>query len=470
METPLSQDENLVPAAVDTLPINFAILNDAGVILWTNKAWRDFGVENDIDMRPETIGVNYLDVTTSSDDEFARQAADGIDAILTGHQQEFELEYPCHSPDEQRWFLMRAAGFSVDGDRFASVAHIDITDRVLNEQASERYKLLFEAAGQVLILTDTDGTIKEVNPVFEKVTGYSAGEVIGKNPRILQSGEHDEAFYEEMWDTILAGETWNDSIINRRKGGDLYFAYATIEPVIGRDGEIKEFIALQTEVTDLYATKQQLRALDDVLRHSLRNELTVLLGHVEMLARADGVNREPAEEIIESVERLVSTADKTKQLRRIFEQTVEPTRIDIADLVRRVASAKRDEFPAAEISVDAPESLNAMGFDALELAVGELIENAVVHNETDSPLVEIALVEVDGQVEVSVADNGPGIPEIEHEQLGVQQRTSQLSHPQGMGLQLAYWITRRAGGNLHVSENTPQGSVVTLELYDGEGK
>ncbi|MFC6716753.1 ATP-binding protein [Natrialbaceae archaeon GCM10025810] len=123
------EPEGLVPLAVDTLPINLAILDDEGTILYTNRAWEEFGKENDIDLRPDTIGVNYLEITERAGSETARTAAAGLSEILEGERDLFEFEYPCHSPDERRWFLMRAASFSDGERRYVAVAHFDISER-----------------------------------------------------------------------------------------------------------------------------------------------------------------------------------------------------------------------------------------------------------------------------------------------------------------------------------------------------
>ncbi|RQG90713.1 sensor histidine kinase [Natrarchaeobius chitinivorans] len=123
------EPEALIPAAVDTLPINFAILDDEGTILYTNRAWQEFGEANDIEIRPDTIGTNYLAITGQAETETAQTAAAGLSEILAGERELFEFEYPCHSPDRKRWFLMRAASFTDDDQRYVAVAHFDITDR-----------------------------------------------------------------------------------------------------------------------------------------------------------------------------------------------------------------------------------------------------------------------------------------------------------------------------------------------------
>ena len=119
----------LVSSAVDTLPINFAILDDEGTILQTNEAWREFGRANDIDHQPDTTGVNYLEVASQAESETAQTAAVGLSEILEGERDLLEFEYPCHSEDERRWFLMRAAPFRHNGTRFVAVAHFNITER-----------------------------------------------------------------------------------------------------------------------------------------------------------------------------------------------------------------------------------------------------------------------------------------------------------------------------------------------------
>ncbi|MFP9193050.1 PAS domain-containing sensor histidine kinase [Natronosalvus vescus] len=131
------EPETLIPAAVETLPINFAILDGEGTILYTNRAWQKFGEANDIDTRPDTLGTNYLTITKQAETETAQAAAAGLSEILSGERELFEFEYPCHSPEKQRWFLMRAASFTNDDQRYVAVAHFDITDRYTYQRQLE---------------------------------------------------------------------------------------------------------------------------------------------------------------------------------------------------------------------------------------------------------------------------------------------------------------------------------------------
>ncbi|GAA5432282.1 hypothetical protein Hjap01_01755 [Haloarcula japonica] len=123
--------------AIDTLPLMFAVVDASGVILSTNETWNEFGRANGAAPTPNTLGVNYLDVADMADDTTGQQAADGIRAVLAGEQSSFELEYPCHTQSAKRWFRLYAAPFTIDGETFASIAHIDITARKQRESALE---------------------------------------------------------------------------------------------------------------------------------------------------------------------------------------------------------------------------------------------------------------------------------------------------------------------------------------------
>ncbi|WP_459192947.1 sensor histidine kinase [Halosimplex sp. J119] len=120
---------DLVGAAFDALPAQVAVVDADGVIRKTNRAWRRFGLDNGLRGDSGMIGEDYLAVCDADDDETASEAAAGIRSVLGGERGEFTLEYPCHSPDERRWFLMRAITLSECEEPHALVMHVDITDR-----------------------------------------------------------------------------------------------------------------------------------------------------------------------------------------------------------------------------------------------------------------------------------------------------------------------------------------------------
>ncbi|WP_262175299.1 bacterio-opsin activator domain-containing protein [Haloarcula laminariae] len=152
--------QTLVHSTLDTLPINIAVLDDEGTILFTNRAWREFASADEGEMR----GINYFGTTDVDADEYAGQAVEGIEAVIAGERELFTLEYPCHSPDEKQWFLMRVAPLPPEEEGSAVVAHIDITQRKLAELAAERRseKLRAERSNLQHLVDRVEGLITAV--------------------------------------------------------------------------------------------------------------------------------------------------------------------------------------------------------------------------------------------------------------------------------------------------------------------
>jgi PAS domain S-box-containing protein len=144
----------------------------------------------------------------------------------------------------------------------------DITEQKKTEQQLKLFRAGVESAGHSIYFTDADGTIEYVNPAFEEITGYEADEAIGRNPRILKSGEHSPEFYEELWETILAGDIWRDEIVNTTRSGDRYVVDQTIAPVEGDAGEIDHFVAVNVDVTERKEYERELERHEAYLNQS----------------------------------------------------------------------------------------------------------------------------------------------------------------------------------------------------------
>ena len=144
--------------------------------------------------------------------------------------------------------------------------------RLLREQAEQELRLLseaLEAAANGVVITDRQGKIIWVNPAFTRITGYPGEEALGRNPRILKSGQESPAVYQAMWQTILGGEVWRGQVINRRKDGTLYTEEMTITPVCVRGDEITHFVAIKEDVTARrQAEEERERLLDEVQRRA----------------------------------------------------------------------------------------------------------------------------------------------------------------------------------------------------------
>jgi two-component system, cell cycle sensor histidine kinase and response regulator CckA len=123
------------------------------------------------------------------------------------------------------------------------------------------HQAALEAVANGVVITDAQGTILWVNGAFTRMTGYSSAEAIGQNPRLLKSGEHPPAFYQELWSTIVSGKSWSGEMINRRKDGTVYVEEQTITPLRDAGGNVSHFIAVKQDRT-------LRRRADDALRRS----------------------------------------------------------------------------------------------------------------------------------------------------------------------------------------------------------
>ncbi|WP_255192799.1 PAS domain-containing sensor histidine kinase [Natronobeatus ordinarius] len=128
------------------------------------------------------------------------------------------------------------------------------------------FRRAVESSGHAVYMTSPAGVIEYVNPAFEKLTGYPAEETLGETPRILKSGERDEPYYEALWETIRAGEVWEEEIVNSRKNGEQYTAYQTIAPVFDERGEIEGFMAVLNDVTERKNAEEGLRRREERFR------------------------------------------------------------------------------------------------------------------------------------------------------------------------------------------------------------
>jgi PAS domain S-box-containing protein len=134
-------------------------------------------------------------------------------------------------------------------------------EAALRVQADE-LKVLSRAIEQspaLIVITDTSGSIKYVNPKFEQITGYSSEEMLGQNPRVLSSGEISPAEYQRLWAMIKSGQTWHGEFHNRRKDGSLYWERASISPIIDERGQIQHFLAVKEDISERKKIEEALR-------------------------------------------------------------------------------------------------------------------------------------------------------------------------------------------------------------------
>jgi PAS domain S-box-containing protein len=162
----------------------------------------------------------------------------------------------------------------------------------------------------LLAITDVKGKIIYANDNFSAVSGYSKAELLGQDHRILNSGHHTKEFFKDMWDKILAGETWKGEICNKNKNGDLYWVDTIIAPKFDNNINIAKiigFISIRYEITDKMLSKEQLiqksklAALGKMaagMAHEINNPVAIIKGKVELMLKSlndDSLSKEKFE-------------------------------------------------------------------------------------------------------------------------------------------------------------------------------
>ncbi len=179
-------------------------------------------------------------------------------------------------PPLNAWFEARAYP-SKEG---LGVFYQDVSARKRMEEQTRLQAAALQAAANAVVITDAKGAVQWVNPAFTQLTGYSAAEALGQNPRVLKSGAHAPEFYRDMWRSVLTGQTWRGELVNRRKDGSLYTEDMTITPVTDDRGGITHFVAIKQDVTERKRMEDTLRFLVHAGAHPEEDFFQTLAGHL----------------------------------------------------------------------------------------------------------------------------------------------------------------------------------------------
>lgn len=187
----------------------------------------------------------------------------------------------------------------------------DITQRKRAQEALRKFKLAIESTESTVIITDKDLRIEYVNPAFEKLTGYSKDEAIGKTPEIIMSGKHTKEYYDNLLNTIFSGNIFNDVIVDKKKNGELFYHDITITPLKDETGNITGFVETGKDVTERIRAEESLRKAHEELERRVEERTKEIL-ESNILLKQEIAKREKVEEELErSLSLLRATLEST---------------------------------------------------------------------------------------------------------------------------------------------------------------
>jgi PAS domain S-box-containing protein len=359
------------------------------------------------------------------------------------------------------------------------------------EAELNRLMTAIEQTPESVVITDTKGRILYVNPVFERVTGYSRAEVIGQNPRLLKSNRQESAFYRELWAKISAGEVWRGRFINKKKDGALFTEDAVIAPVRDEKGAVTNYIAIKRDIShelELEVQYRQTQKIDSIGRlaggvaHDFNNILAVICGHTDLaLAQLspDAPLRSNLECIQESAER---AANLTRQLLAFARrQVIEPRRINLNELIVNLNKMLRRLIgeDIKLVTQTAPD-LGQIKADPgqIEQVLLNLVVNArdampdggtlTIHTDNvtlDEDYARRYLVTPGDYVMVSVSDTGVGMTdEVKQHIFEPFFTTKEQGKGTGLGLATCLGIIQQSNGHIHSDSQVDKGTQFKIYL------
>lgn len=262
------------------------------------------------------------------------------------------LTYPFFSTDNRLYgvmcFLNKEGGFTEEDSSLLKAVSADLSTAIIKADAIcqlSRFKQIIDISFEMIIITDHEGYFKYVNPAFERITGYSSNEVIGRKTNILKSGLHDDDFYKKLWETISSGDIWQGEFVNKKKDGELFYTSAVIFPIFF-ENELS-YVSIQRDTTQekkLYEQllrSQKMEAIGTLaggIAHDFNNILTAILGYSEiLLSMVDMTDRsyKPVKVIHDSAKRASELTKKLLTITRHEKKEVKPVNLNniVADVV-----------------------------------------------------------------------------------------------------------------------------------------
>ncbi|MEG3639317.1 EAL domain-containing protein [Magnetococcus sp. PR-3] len=229
-----------------------------GTLAWSDEIYRIFG------QSPQAFAATYEAFVESIHPDDRQLVQNAVAASLEDAGIEYEIEHRVVQPDGNER-IVREIGHVLRNQEGTPIymrgTVQDVTDFRSTEEKLILSKLVIENASEAILITDHKGQIVDVNPAYEQVTGYSASEVIGKNPNVTQSGRHDKSFYNAMWAKIRQTGRWEGEIWDRRKNGEVFPKWLTINTIKNRRDEISHYMGIFTDISRQKSTEENLEKL-----------------------------------------------------------------------------------------------------------------------------------------------------------------------------------------------------------------
>lgn len=285
-ERTILENEKKFRMFYEQAPLGYQSLDENGCFIDVNQAWLDFFGYS----KQEVIGRWFGDFITKGCQELFLHSFPRFKEAGHIHGTEFHVVRKMRPP------AIVAFHGSIGRDEHGSFKQThcilqDVTEHKRAEEERMRLVTAFKQAAEAIFITDANWVIQYVNPAFERLTGYSDGEIIGRHTRLLRSFKHSNDFYYKMRDTLQNGKVWSGRIVNRKKDGAFYEAEATASPVRDKSGAIINYVSIHRDITNEVRLERELRQAQKMeaigtlaggIAHDFNNILGIMIGYTEL--------------------------------------------------------------------------------------------------------------------------------------------------------------------------------------------
>ncbi|MFB6296939.1 MAG: PAS domain S-box protein, partial [Salinirussus sp.] len=463
----LADSEQRYRTLTERSPIPILVHRDGEILFANDAAAAVFGAETG----DELAALSVADLVHPEDREQFWAHHDD----MLGNDDLHAAEHRCVGVDgETRQVVVAGGCAAYEGAEAAYLILRDVTREREFEASYERverqYETTLQNTNDAIFLIDPEGDeILRANRRAAELLGYDRETLQGMSPHRIHPHEVDQ--FEAFVDGVRQEtELRTDELSCLTSGGTEIPVEisASLVTVDGRDC----VLASARDISERKRRSHQIDVLRRVLRHNLRNEMSVVIGFADTIAAKanDPSIREATERIVERASEMVSMSESIRRLQRVLEVSADGGTVDVRALVDEVADTYRESHPAATVEVRGPETLVAEGVAGLQWAVEQLVENAIEHNDGSEPRVSVSVSRTttdagQDRITVTVVDDGPGIPEGELASLDVDVEGTDVSHGSGLGLHVVGQIVTAAGGEVTVSEaEETGGAAVAMHL------
>jgi PAS domain S-box-containing protein len=368
--------------------------------------------------------------------------------------------------------------------------HAERQTRIRAEQALRLLNQAVEQSPVSVVITDASGAIQYVNPKFTQVTGYEAAEVIGQNPRILQSGAQSPAFYREMWDALTAGEEWRGEFRNKKKSSELYWEFASIAGVKDDNGAITHFVAVKEDISQRKQLEEQqmrqerLAAVGQLaagIAHDFNNILAAIGLYAEIVGRSDELGEGNKKRMAVINQQVWHASRLIGQILDFSRRSVMERRpLDLRPLVKEQVSLLKRTLPESitiELVCGAEELTVAADPTRMQQVITNLAVNArdampnggrlrvELNRVSDAPAAVRQQASADAYIRLRVSDTGTGIaPEALAHIFEPFFTTKAPGEGTGLGLAQIHGIVGQHQGHIDVVSEVGSGTTFTVYL------